>query len=235
MARKGAFNDDDLNDIDDLLPPSPPAVAIQVAPPAVSAPVSETAADTGEIADSVAAQAKPTKKAAAKAAVAATEPATRRARPAAARTRAIQSVPEAHVASVVAEALRQLTHAERTQRGEGRSYGEVVLDAIEQHEQELVSHFSATANAKPAGRLFKRVDTTRPRRRRHAEPPVKIPLSGIIASDMEAIDELVITWQTGSRSALVDQALKLYLAEDIARLAGESDDEEALESDSATV
>lgn len=225
MARKGAFNDDDLNDIDDLLPPSRPVAVAPVAqlpvPPAVTdVPVADAAVD------SIAAPAKSAKKPTAK--VAAEAAPAKRARPATAR-RAGQSVPEAHVASVVAEALRQLTHSEKTQRGEGRSYGEVVLDAIEQYESELRSHFSTTANAKPAGRLFKRVDSSRPRRRRHAEPPVKIPLSGIIAADMEAIDELVVTWEVGSRSALVDQALKFYLAEDIARLTGETEEADALD------
>ncbi|MGX1810566.1 hypothetical protein ACWIGI_33025, partial [Nocardia sp. NPDC055321] len=135
--------------------------------------------------------------------------------------------------SVVADALRRLTHAEKQQRGRGRSYGEVVLDAIEQFETELREHFAGQVEAKPKGRLFQRVDHSRPRRRRHAEPPVKIPLAGIISGDVESLDLLAEEWHAGSRSALVDQALRLYLADEIAALASEAE-EKADDGDFAT-
>ncbi|MET8430697.1 hypothetical protein [Nocardia sp. NPDC004860] len=218
MSRKGAFRADDLDDIDDLLPPPPPAPA---APPPM--PVVSDSVQTVETPRPVAPAAKPPRKSSAKSATT-VEPVARRPRQTPARARATQSTPEAHVASVVAEALRQVTHSEKQHRGRGRSYGEVVLDAIEQFETELRDHFSREVSVKPKGRLFQRVDNSRPRRRRHAEPPVKIPLAGIIATDVESLDLLAEEWHAGSRSALVDQALKFYLAEEIAGLSGEDDD-----------
>ncbi|MBL1079738.1 hypothetical protein JK358_35590 [Nocardia sp. 2] len=216
MSRRGAFKDDDLGDIDDLLPPSPPPVTttppIQAVPP--------TAAVTDAQAP-VAPAPKPARRAAAKAAAPNTEAPKRSRQPA--RSQRANPIHEAHVAAVVAEALRQLTHSEKSHRGRGRSYGEVVLDAIEEFETELREHFSREATAKPKGRLFQRVDHTRPRRRRHTEPPVKIPLAGIIATDIESLDLLAEEWHTGSRSALVDQALKFYLADEIASLSNDAD------------
>ncbi|MEU0539917.1 hypothetical protein ABZ319_08590 [Nocardia sp. NPDC005978] len=233
MSRKGAFKSDDLDDIDDLLPPPPPPAAV---PPTLPTPpaVVETlrAVETPEPAPAP----KPARKTAARSAPAAEPAASKRTRQAPARARATQSTPEAHVASVVADALRRLTHAEKQQRGRGRSYGEVVLDAIEQFETELREHFTEQVEAKPKGRLFQRVDSSRPRRRRHAEPPVKIPLAGIISTDVESLDLLADEWHAGSRSALVDQALRLYLAEEIAALASEAEesaDEGDLEAEAA--
>ncbi|GAB2559425.1 ribbon-helix-helix domain-containing protein [Nocardia heshunensis] len=226
MSRKGAFKADDLDDIDDLLPPPPP-VAVPVAPVPAPEPVhlDPVAAPTA---------AKSVRKAPAK--VAAETATPKRPRQTTVRApRTTQSTPEAHVAAVVAEALRQLTHREKQQRGRGRSYGEVVLDAIEQFETELRDHFATAAAAQPKGRLFQRVDHSRPRRRRHAEPPVKIPLAGIIATDVESLDTLAEEWHAGSRSALVDQALKFYLAEEITELAGDAEDSETTEDTSAAI
>lgn len=234
MARKGAFTDDALGDIDDLLPPTPPApkppaprTTVTTAPATATNPLVNggAPASIGDNSGNLAAP-KPAKRQSTKG-NSATETAPKRPKQPSVRARGGFSTPEAHVASLAAEALRQLTHTEKQQRGKGRSYGEVVLDAIEQHMDELKAHFDPVANAKPKGRLFARVDHSRPRRRRHAEPPVKIPLAGIIASDLELLDDLVLQWHTGSRSALVDQALQLYLAEDIARLSGDDDEEES--------
>ncbi|MCU1646236.1 MAG: hypothetical protein JWN03_6511 [Nocardia sp.] len=227
MARKGAFTEGDLDDIDDLLPPSPAPVAPQP-PPAAPQPIQQLPADGTE---HVLVPPKAPRKTAAKTAAATADTPAKRTRTATSRARTVQSIAEAHVAAQVAEALRHLTHSEKQQRGRGRSYGEVVLDAIEEFETELRQHFQELANAKPSGRLFRRVDQTRPRRRRHTEPPVKIPLAGIIAPDIELIDNLVIDWQAGSRSALVDEALKLYLAEQIATLTAEELDDEAGKAD----
>lgn len=219
-SRKGAFSDDDLDDIDDLLPSTTPVVSapekVVTAPRSVSPVV------------------KPARKPVSSKSAGANEAAPKRPRQTT-RARAGQSVAEAHVATIVAEALRQKTHSEKQQRGRGRSYGEVVLDAIEQFEAQLRDHFSREINAKPKGRLFQRVDHSRPRRRRHTEPPVKIPLAGIIASDLESLDTLADEWHAGSRSALVDQALKFYLAEEIAALAGDPDDVDEPDDISASV
>ncbi|WP_051158155.1 hypothetical protein [Nocardia carnea] len=120
---------------------------------------------------------------------------------------------------MVAEALRNLTHAEKQRRGEGRSYGAVVLDAIEEHQAELKKYFEANV-AKPTSGLFSRVEAGPQKRRRHTTPPVKIPLAGIIPSDIDALDTLANEWQAGNRSALVDKALQLYLAREINQLLG---------------
>lgn len=232
MSRRGAFKDDDLGDLDDLLPPSPPP-SVRVAPVAAAAPAPQDDAPPLDT-PTTGPAAKPAKKVAAKSA-ATTEPAAKRPRQAPARARATPSTPEAHVAAVAAEALRQLTHSEKQQRGRGRSYGEVVLDAIEQFETELRDHFAQESSAKPKGRLFQRVDHSRPRRRRHAEPPVKIPLAGIISTDVESLDLLADEWHAGSRSALVDQALKFYLADEIAGLSGEVEESDAAEDNAATL
>lgn len=214
MARKGAFTDDALGDIDDLLPPTPPPAPRTAA----VRPTVETPSAPEELTNP--APNKPRRTPARTSAATDTTP--RRTKAPIARARST-STPEAHVASVAAEALRLLTHAEKQQRGQGRSYGAVVLDAIEHHMDELKEFFDPSKNTKPTGRLFTRVDQSRPRRRRHAEPPVKIPLAGIITADVEQLDDLVIEWHAGSRSALVDKALQLYLADEIAQLAGESD------------
>lgn len=235
MARKGAFKEDDLGDIDDLLPPPPPAPVAAVAqPPSVAADLSLHEPTVDEPAQPLPAPPKAPRKAAApKSAAAGTDTSAKRTRTTPARARAVQTIAEAHVAARVAEALRHLTHSEKQQRGKGRSYGEVVLDAIEEHETELRQHFQELVNAKPSGRLFSRVDQTRPRRRRHTEPPVKIPLAYIIAPDIQLLDNLVDEWQAGSRSALVDEALKRYLAEEIAALTieGEIHEDEMETSD----
>ncbi|MFR9753740.1 hypothetical protein ACL02S_22260 [Nocardia sp. 004] len=144
---------------------------------------------------------------------------SKRSKPSAAKAKtkaaSTPSTPEAHVDPVVAKAIRRVTHAEKGRRGEGRSFGEVVMDAIEEHVDEITNHFKTRAETKRKGGLFKRVDTSRPRRRRHSEAQVKIPLSGIINEDVELIDKLAVEWGAGSRSALVDQALKIELADTI--------------------
>ncbi|MFE3001815.1 hypothetical protein ACFXG4_43410 [Nocardia sp. NPDC059246] len=228
MARKGAFTADDLDDIDELLQPSPPPAAAATIPKppsaaTITAPAYELPANGHSSNGPAPAAPKSARKAAAPKTTSSGDAGTKRPRTAPARTKAAQTIAEAHVTARVAEALRQLTHSEKQQRGKGRSYGEVVLDAIEEYETELRTHFQEQANAQPTGRLFRRVDQTRPRRRRHTEPPVKIPLAGIIAPDIELLDNLVIEWQAGSRSALVDEALKRYLAEEIAEAADEDD------------
>ncbi|MEC3920368.1 hypothetical protein [Nocardia sp. CDC160] len=222
MARKGAFKQDDLDDIDDLLPPSPPALASPSAPPQPAVAAAQPIQQPPTAAEPVPPAPKAPRRSTPKTVAATTDTPGKRTRATASRPRAVQSIAEAHVAARVAEALRHLTHSEKQQRGKGRSYGEVVLDAIEEFETELRQHFQELANAKPSGRLFRRVDQTRPRRRRHTEPPVKIPLAGIIAPDIELLDNLVVEWQAGSRSALVDEALQLYLADLITEMTAEA-------------
>ena len=47
-----------------------------------------------------------------------------------------------------------------------------------------------------------------PRRRRHAVTPRNVVLSGVNAANARRLDELVTAWGAGTRSALVEQALR---------------------------
>lgn len=120
--------------------------------------------------------------------------------------------PEVYLPPAVYTALRQLTLEERQRdRATARPYGQVVLDAVETHAGELQHHWSTSEPHSSAG-LFKRREAgAQPRRRRHSEIQARVPLAGIIASDTATLDALVEEWSAGSRSALVEHALRLYL------------------------
>ncbi|ANS32062.1 hypothetical protein WSS_A32460 [Rhodococcus opacus M213] len=120
--------------------------------------------------------------------------------------------PEVYLPPAVYTALRQLTLEERQRdRATARPYGQVVLDAVERHAGELQRHWSAAEPQASAG-LFKRREAgAQPRRRRHSEIQARVPLAGIIASDTATLDALAEEWSAGSRSALVEHALRLYL------------------------
>jgi hypothetical protein len=120
--------------------------------------------------------------------------------------------PEVYLPPAVYTALRELTLEERQRdRATARAYGQVVLDAVEKHAHELQRHWTAEP-VETSGGLFKRRDVgTQPRRRRHSEIQARVPLAGIIASDTATLDALAEEWSAGSRSALVEQALRLYL------------------------
>ncbi|MEY2457980.1 MAG: hypothetical protein QOK06_3138, partial [Acidimicrobiaceae bacterium] len=70
---------------------------------------------------------------------------------------------------------------------------------------------NAGADEGGGGGLFSRRPAAPARRRRHAEPPARVPLTGLSPDDAQALDNLVDTWSAPSRSALVEQALRLYL------------------------
>lgn len=119
--------------------------------------------------------------------------------------------PEVALPEEVYSALRSLTLEERsTSPTTARSYGQVVLDAVEEHANELKAHWTNAAAASNTG-LFRRADTGKPARRRHNAPRARVPLAGVINSDAVVLDQLASDWGAGSRSALVEQALRLYL------------------------
>ena len=117
--------------------------------------------------------------------------------------------PEASIAPDVYRALRDLALAERTaDPTNARTYGQIVLDAVEDNVAVLAKHWRTARKAKSSA-LFQRSVTTR--RRRNIEAPARVALAGIIASDAEQLDQLAVEWGAGSRSALTEHALRLYL------------------------
>lgn len=119
--------------------------------------------------------------------------------------------PEVALPHEIYTALRALTLNERSVDPiKARSYGQVVLDAVEEHAGELKAHWTGAITSSGTG-LFKRAEAGRPTRRRHNAPRARIPLAGVINSDTALLDQLAIDWGAGSRSALVEQALRLYL------------------------
>lgn len=122
--------------------------------------------------------------------------------------------PEVALPEEIYSALRSLTLEERSvDPTTARSYGQVVLDAVEQHAGELQAHWERSA-ATSSGGLFKRAEAGRPVRRRHNAPRARVPLAGVINADAAVLDQLASDWGAGSRSALVEQALRLYLRVD---------------------
>lgn len=200
MASKGVFSDK-LDDIDDIMPPPIPRPDEQEsadADPPASGPAEEpvvsqagsgpTSPQTGAV-------------------IAAARPR---------RRRAASSVPTAEVAPQIHRLLRRLTTRERSRDPiTARTYAQVVLDAIEAHQGELATCWQAeAAAAEGGGGLFSRRPAAPARRRRHAEPPARVPLTGLNQADAEVLDQLVARWNAPSRSALVEQALRLYLKAD---------------------
>ncbi len=119
--------------------------------------------------------------------------------------------PEVALPQALYVALRSLTLDERNSNpATARSYGQVVLDAVEKHADELQDHWVGVASRASSG-LFKRAEAGRPTRRRHQEPRARVPLAGVINADASLLDQLAIDWGAGSRSALVEEALRRYL------------------------
>lgn len=121
------------------------------------------------------------------------------------------AAPEVALPEEIYGALRSLTLNERSaDPTTARSYGQVVLDAVEQHADELKAHWANDVATSGTG-LFRRAEAGRPTRRRHNAPRARVPLAGVINTDAAVLDQLVSDWGAGSRSALVEQALRLYL------------------------
>lgn len=199
MAKKGVFAEQ-LDDIDDLMPQRP------AAPPAHEPEVDDSIADTDDAQWSEVDEGQPAADRGGEVA----DPHITRPR----RRRPAVSVPTAEVAPQIHRLLRRLTTKERSRDPiTARTYAQVVLDAIEAHQGQLATYWRVDAiNAQgEGGGLFSRRPAAPPRRRRHAEPPARVPLTGLNPADGQKIDQLVGEWNAPSRSALVEQALKFYL------------------------
>ena len=124
----------------------------------------------------------------------------------------VEGNPTAEISADNLVKLRSLNLAEKKKNpAKARTYGQIVLDAIDAGHEELASHWKQSESAEKApGSLFTRQPVVR-KRRRHIAPPAKIALTGLNPADAKTIDEqLVIEWGAPSRSALVDEALTLY-------------------------
>ena len=120
--------------------------------------------------------------------------------------------PTAEISADNMAKLRNLNLAEKKKNpAKARTYGQIVLDAIDAVHEELARHWKpAERTEKAPGSLFTRQPVVR-KRRRHNAPPAKIALTGLNPADAKTIDEqLVKEWGAPSRSALVDEALTLY-------------------------
>jgi hypothetical protein len=128
------------------------------------------------------------------------------------RTRATTSVPTAEVAPPIHRALSNMINKEKVKDPiTARTFAQVVLDAIEASQDKLETFWKVPVPASASGGgLFSRTPATPARRRRHPEPPARVPLTGISPANAELLDDLVEQWGAPSRSALVEQALRFY-------------------------
>jgi hypothetical protein len=196
MAAKGVFIRDDLDDLDEIMPPSIPRPESQ----------EETEADdtlAGPDPDEV-------DTASADEPAADPGPSSRQRRPQ--RRRTAVYVPTAEVAPQIHQYLRKLTNSEKSRDPiTARTYAQVVLDAIEANQDELAEHWKAQPAEPATGGLFSRRPAAPAQRRRHPAPPARVPLTGLNKADTDKLDQLVADWGAPSRSVLVEQALRLYL------------------------
>jgi hypothetical protein len=124
----------------------------------------------------------------------------------------IEGNPTAEISADNLTKLRNLNLAEKKKNlVKARTYGQIVLDAIDATHEDLAQRWIPAATAEKApGSRFTRQPVIR-KRRRHSAPPAKIALTGLNSADAKTIDEeLVKEWGAPSRSALVDEALTLY-------------------------
>jgi len=118
--------------------------------------------------------------------------------------------PEVLLSSEVYDELYRVQIAEKkVRRGLARTMGTIVLDAIEAHATRLATTSTTERFAVGEGQLFERPSSNAvPRRRRHATAPRTVVLSGVTAANGQRLDNLVQAWGAGTRSALVEQALR---------------------------
>ena len=211
--RKPVFDPNALDDeLDDLLspPPTPAAPAKNgAASPPDSGPLPDSSANTDSVAPVTAPPAEHDANLARSEVVdsgrhlnAVPDPdsAPKRTRP-----------PEALLSSEVYDELYRVQIAEKKiRRGLTRPMGVIVLDAIEAHAGRLASTWANQPAASVGeGQLFERpASTAVPRRRRHVTAPRTVVLSGVTAANAQRLDDLVKVWGAGTRSALVEQALR---------------------------
>jgi hypothetical protein len=113
-------------------------------------------------------------------------------------------------AEVYDELYRVQIGEKKLRRGLARPMGTIVLDAIEAHAPRLATTWSTLApSTMGEGQLFERPSSNAvPRRRRHVTAPRTVVLSGVSAANGQRLDNLVLAWGAGTRSALVEQALR---------------------------
>lgn len=112
-------------------------------------------------------------------------------------------------AEVYDELYRTQIAEKKVRRGLARTMGAIVLDAIETHAAKLATTWTSQQYAVGEGQLFERPSSNAvPRRRRHATAPRTVVLSGVTAANSQRLDNLVQAWGAGTRSALVEQALR---------------------------
>lgn len=118
--------------------------------------------------------------------------------------------PEVLLSSEVYDELYRVQIAEKkARRGLARTMGTIVLDAIEAHSARLATTWVSEQFVIGEGQLFERPSLNAvPRRRRHATAPRTVVLSGVTAANGKRLDNLVQAWDAGTRSALVEQALR---------------------------
>lgn len=228
QKRKPVFDPSALDDdLDDLWPARPAAAVQQAAPvadPAATAPpTSPPAEPPPEVAMPPAAPQSPldnTTAHARRSPTPATKPSsgapndqprhlvTVTAPPGSARKRT--RPPEVLLSSEVYDELYRVQIAEKkVRRGLARTMGTIVLDAIEAHAPRLATTWTTERYAVGEGQLFERPSSNAvPRRRRHATAPRTVVLSGVTAANGGRLDDLVQAWGAGTRSALVEQALR---------------------------
>ncbi|BBX54509.1 hypothetical protein GCM10009645_20720 [Mycolicibacterium poriferae] len=116
-------------------------------------------------------------------------------------------------AEVYDELYRVQIAEKKVRRGLARTMGAIVLDAIEAHATRLATTWADQRFAVGEGQLFERPSSNAvPRRRRHATAPRTVVLSGVSAANGKRLDDLVQAWNAGTRSALVEQALRYEFA-----------------------
>lgn len=131
--------------------------------------------------------------------------------PASAPRRRRNRPPEVSLSADVYARLRAVSLQERlTHHSRARSFGEIVLDAVEAHADRLATAWTTPEPpAAGSGGLFVRPAAGAvPRRRRHASPPVTVPLAGIDPTNSALLDDYAVRWGAGTRAALVEQALR---------------------------
>jgi hypothetical protein len=122
--------------------------------------------------------------------------------------------PEVLLSAEVYDELYRVQIAEKkVRRGLARTMGAIVLDAIEAHAGRLATTWAVQTFSVGEGQIFERPSSVAvPRRRRHATAPRTVVLSGVTASNAALLDNLVQEWNSGTRSALVEQALRYEFA-----------------------
>lgn len=109
----------------------------------------------------------------------------------------------------------------RTKHSQARPFGKIVIDAIRAHASRLQTAWAPATDTDASDDLFVLDEPTAvPKRRRHASPPKTVPLSGINPENATRLDAYVQQWGAGTRSALVEQALRFEF-DDIEQQPGE--------------